>query len=411
MSTFTSQISHEVGLEAVSGLKNSLKNGRAWVEIDLDRLKENFRKVKGWIGPGLDVLVAVKADAYGHSSVAVSRALAEEGVSMLGVASLEEAIEIKRGGAGVPVLILSPSSFLEIPEIVAEGLRSTVSNMEYARRLSVLARAADREMRVHVEVDTGMGRTGVNHSSAADFIRGVAGLEYVCVEGIFTHFANAEEPDRGFALEQLRRFNAALEDLRKGGPEIPLIHAANSASLLGLKESHFNMVRPGLIVYGMYPSEWVRRTIQVEPVMTFKARVAHLNRVRKGETVSYGRTWTARRDSTVAVVSVGYGDGYSRALSNKGEVLIRGKRIKIVGVICMDLTMVDVTDHPEVRIGDEVVLMGRSGKEEITASELAALSETISYDVTCSVGPRVPRVFIRQGRPVEVKSLVGVEEL
>jgi len=411
MSTVTSQISNEVGVEAVAGLRNSLKNGRAWVEIDLDRLKGNFRKVKEWVGPDLDVLVAVKADAYGHSSVAVSKALAEEGASMLGVASLEEAIEIQRGGAGVPVLILSPSSFLEIPEIVAEGFRSTVSNMEYARRLSVVARAANREMKVHVEVDTGMGRTGVSHSTAADFIRSVAGLEYVYVEGVFTHFASAEGPDRTFAFEQLNRFNQALEELKKSGLEIPLIHAANSASLLGLKESHFNMVRPGLIIYGIYPSKWVKRAIEVKPVMTFKARVAHLNRIHKGETVSYGRTWTAERDSTVAVVSVGYGDGYSRTLSNKGEVLIRGKRVSIVGLVCMDLTMVDVTDCPEVRIGDEAVLMGRSGQEGISASELADLSGTISYDVTCSVGPRVPRVFIKHGKPVEVKSLVGVEEL
>jgi alanine racemase len=178
-----------------------------------------------------------------------------------------------------------------------------------------------------------------------------------------------------------------------------------------LKESHFNMVRPGLVVYGIYPSRSVCKHVEVEPVMTFKARVAHVNRVKKGESVSYGRTFRAERDTTVAVISVGYGDGYPRALSNRGEVLIAGKRFKIVGLVCMDLTMVDVTDDQGVSIGDEVVLMGRSGAEEITASEIAELANTIPYDVTCSVGPRVPRVFIRSGRPVEVKSLVGVEEL
>lgn len=411
MSTVTSQILSRADTEAVRKLKNSLKNGRAWVEIDLDRLKENFRKVKGWVGPDKRILVAVKADAYGHSSVAVSSALAAEGVSALGVASLEEAIEIKRGGAEVPVLILSPSSFVEVPEIVAEGFTSTVSNIEYARKLSVVARALNKKMKVHVEVDTGMGRTGVNYSGAADFMRQIRELEFIQVEGIFTHFANAEESDKTFALEQLKRFTQVLEDLKARSLEVPLVHAANSASLLDMKESHFNMVRPGLVIYGMYPSQWVKRQIDVEPVMTFKARVAHLNSIPRGGTVSYGRTYTALKDCTVAVVSVGYGDGYSRALSNKGEVLIRGKRFSIVGVVCMDLTMVDVTGHPEIRVGDEVILMGKSGEEEITADELARLSGTISYDVTCSVGPRVPRLFIKQGKAVRVKSLVGVEEL
>ena len=411
MSTVTSQILSKAGIEAVRKLKNSLKNGRAWVEIDLDRLKENFRKVKGWVGPDKRILVAVKADAYGHSSVAVSKALAAEGVSTLGVASLEEAIEIKRGGAEVPVLILSPSSFTEVPEIVTEGFTSTVSNIEYARKLSVVARALNKKMKVHVEVDTGMGRTGVNYSGAADFIRQVRELDSIQVEGIFTHFANAEESDKTFALEQLKRFTQVLEDLKARSLEVPLVHSANSASLLDIRESHFNMVRPGLVIYGMYPSQWVKRQIDVEPVMTFKARVAHLNSIPRGETVSYGRTYTASKDCTVAVVSVGYGDGYSRALSNKGEVLIRGKRFSIVGMVCMDLTMVDVTGHPEIRVGDEVILMGKSGEEEISADELARLSGTISYDVTCSVGPRVPRVFIKQGKAVRVKSLVGVEEL
>lgn len=411
MSTVTSQISHNANVEAVREFTNNLKNGRAWVEIDLDRLKENFRKVKEWVGPDKSILVAVKADAYGHSSVAVSKALAAEGVSMLGVASLEEAIEIARGGAGVPVLILSPSSFIEIPEIVAEGFTSTVSNIEYARRLSSVARALNKKMKVHIEIDTGMGRTGVNYAEAADFIQQVGELDSIHVEGVFTHFANAEESDKSFALEQLKRFTQVLEDVKSKSLEVSIVHAANSASLLDLRESHFNMVRPGLVIYGMYPSRWVKRQIEVKPVMTFKARVAHLNSIAKGETVSYGRTYTAPKDCAVAVISVGYGDGYSRALSNKGQVLIRGKRFNIVGLVCMDLTMVDVTGHPEIRVGDEVILMGKSGEQEITADDLARLSGTISYDVTCSVGPRVPRVFIKQGKAVKVKSLVGVKEL
>jgi alanine racemase len=411
MSTITTQILERVGLETLVESRNSLKNGRAWVEIDLDRLKSNLKKVTDWIGPDRKVLVAVKADAYGHSSLAVSRALAEQGVDMLGVASLEEAIELKRGGAAVELVILSPSSFLEIPEIVAEGFVSTVSNMEYARRLSAVARAANRRMKVHVEVDTGMGRTGVNYACAADFVQQLAEAEFIQIEGIFTHFADAERSDKSFVFTQLERFNRVLDELRKRSIAIPLIHAANSAALLDVRESHFNMVRPGLVIYGIYPSGYADRHVEVESVMTFKARVAHLNRIRKGESVSYGRTYVAQRDMTVAVVSVGYGDGYPRALSNRGEVLIAGRRHRIVGVVCMDLTMVDVTDRPDVSIGDEVVLMGKSGAEEITASEIAELADTISYDVICSVGPRVPRVFIKRGIPVEVKSLVGVEEL
>ncbi len=386
-------------------MNGNTHNGRAWVEIDLDRLRKNFRAVKKKVGDQCKILVAVKADAYGHGAVEISKTLQEEGVDMVGVASVDEALELKHGGIKRPIVILSPTTFDCAPLVVENDFRSNVSNFQYADSLSIAALRMDTKARVHVEIDTGMGRTGVPWSEAFDFIEKIGNLPGIELEGIFTHFAVAEKSSE-YTEEQLEKFFSVLDQLDGREIMVPLRHCANSAGILHYPHSYLNMVRPGLVVYGLFPSS-ASRTVDVSPIMSFKTRVVHIQSVPRGSSISYGRNFFTKRDSIIATISVGYGDGYSRSLSNKGEVIVRGKRARIVGTVCMDLTMVDCTDIGDVQLGDEVTLIGRDGDEEMTPDEIAGLIGTISYEVTSSIGPRVPRVFVRNGQPSGIKSLLG----
>lgn len=377
------------------------------MEIDLDRLRKNFRVVNEKIGKERKILVAVKADAYGHGAVEISRTLQEEGVDMVGVASVDEAVELKRGGINCPIAVLSPTTFDFVPLIVKNNFRSNVSNFGYAENLSTAALRMDTKAKVHIEIDTGMGRTGVPWTETLDFIEKIRGLGGIELEGIFTHFAVAEENPE-YTREQIERFFKILNQLDEHGIMIPLKHCANSAGILHYPHSYLNMVRPGLIVYGLFPSA-TSRIIDISPIMSFKTRVVHIQKIPRGNSISYGRKFFTQRDSIIAAISVGYGDGFSRSLSNRGEVIIRGKRARIVGTVCMDLTMVDCSDIDNVQLGDEVTLIGKDGDEEMTPDEIASLIGTISYEVTSSIGPRVPRVFVSNGLPSRIKSLLGHE--
>lgn len=389
-------------------MSGNTHNGRAWVEIDLDRLRKNFGAVREKVGDKRKILVAVKADAYGHGAVEISRTLQKEGADMLGVASVDEAFELKYGGIDCPIIILSPTIFDFAPLIVENNFISNVSNFEYAKRLSMIAISMNKKAKVHIEIDTGMGRTGVLWSEALNFVEKVAGLKGIEMEGIFTHFAVAEEGP-AYTQEQTEKFLDILDQLDRSEIRIPLKHCANSAGILNYPDSYLNMVRPGLIIYGLLPSS-TSTTIDISPIMSFKSRVVHIQTVPKGNSISYGRNFITQRNSIIATISVGYGDGYSRSLSNIGEVIIRSKRAPIVGAVCMDLTMVDCTDIDTVQLGDEVTLIGRDGDEEITPDEIASLIGTISYEVTSCIGPRVPRIFARNGLPSRIKSLLGRED-
>lgn len=386
----------------------NIHSGRTWVEIDLDRLRKNFQAVKEKVNENREILVAVKADAYGHGAVEISKVLQKEGVDMFGVASVDEAVELKRAGIDRPIVILSPTTSDLISLMVENDFRANVSNLDYAEDLSVAALEIGKKTKVHIEVDTGMGRTGVLWSEALDFLAKIAGMEGIEMEGIFTHFAVAEKSPE-FTQEQTDRFINLLDKLDRSEIRIRLRHCANSAAILRYPHSYLNMVRPGLIVYGLFPSA-TSKSIDISPIMSFKTRVVHIQKIPKGNSISYGRSFFTQRDSVIATISVGYGDGYSRSLSNKGEAIIRGKRTKIVGTVCMDLTMVDCTEIDDLRLGDEVTLIGRDGDEEITPEEIADLIGTISYEVTSSIGPRVPRVFVRNGLPSTIKSLLGNED-
>ncbi len=371
-----------------------------WTEIDLDALAYNVSSLKRQAGPAA-VAAVVKANAYGHGALGIARATLEAGADRLAVICVDEGEQLRRGGVSVPVLVMGHSSVGEARRIVELELAPTVTSLEMGHALAREAEAASVRQRLHLKVDTGLNRYGLTPQEAvpmAEALRAIPSLE---VEGVFTHFASADEGDKRFTLEQYTTFRGVMEKL----PWVPIRHVSNTATLLDRPEMSLDMTRPGVGMYGLYPSPYVSRSLNLRPVLSLKSRVTRLTRVAPGDSVSYGRTWRANRPSTIALVMCGYADGLPRLLSNRGSMLVRSHRVPIVGRVCMDMCMVDVTDVPDVAQGDEVVVIGRQGKAEITAEEVAELCGTISYEILCGIAARVPRLYLRRGRPVGIESL------
>jgi alanine racemase len=360
--------------------------------IDLAALEHNYREAVR-CADGRKVLVVVKARAYGHGAATVARHLLKQGADMLGVAIVEEGRELREAGISAPVLVMGPLFPGQAAAVVASGLTPAVYSMPFALALSQAARERNTRVSVHVKIDTGMGRIGIPPETAPDFIADLERLGNIDVEGLMTHFADADLRDKAFASKQMDRFEALLKTLDDRGTRIPLRHAANSAAVLDFRRALFTMVRPGLMLYGYNPLEAGLDKADLMPVLSLVTRIAFLKHVPAGVPISYGRTFTTRRESLIATLPIGYADGYSRGLSNKGEALVRGARAPIVGRVCMDMCMIDVTGVPGVREGDEVALIGGQGRERITADELAEKTGTISYEVLCGIGARVPRIY------------------
>ncbi len=377
-----------------------------WVDVDLDALEHNIGEVRRRVGAERRLLLVVKADAYGHGAPEVSRTAVSAGVDALGVATLHEGIELRRAGLVAPIIILSPTLPTEIDDILAYDLRPAVSTEEYVRAFSSRAAALSRTGVVHVEVDTGMGRSGCDETEALALLRTAAALPGVCLEGAFTHFPDAAPGHTDFADDQLRRFRAIIDAARASGVDVPMTHAANTAGLLSVHDAYLDMVRPGLVLYG-HTHTGTGVAENVRPVMAFKSRVVLVRHLPAGRTISYDRTYTTPHASTIAVIPAGYGHGMSTKLSNRGDVLVHGRRARIVGRVTMDVTMIDVTEIDDVRVGDEVVLFGEQGEARITLEEVALASDTLSYDVLISIGKRVPRVFYRNHVPTKATTLVG----
>jgi alanine racemase len=382
----------------------------SWVEVDLDILDSNLDALRRTIGPGREILLVVKADAYGHGAVEVARAAAARGVRQFGVATLHEGMQLRAAGITEDVWVLSPLLSSEIPQALAHGLELALPSLEFARELSVAALANGRPCRVHVEVDTGMGRTGVDATEAVEFLAAVDALEGLRVGSVYTHFPDADAADPSYSRQQVARFAEVLAALKERGLTPPLVHAANSAGTLRLEESRLGLVRPGLAAYGLVPPEGTDPGLV--PAMSFRSRLVQVRRVRGGRPISYGRTFRTERDSLIGVVPVGYGHGYSWLCSNRGAMLVAGRRVPIVGRVTMDLTMLDLTDLAQAtgRVpapGDPVVLFGRQNGASLPVEELARWSETLAYEVLCTIGKRVTRVYLRGGRPWRVVTLVG----
>lgn len=367
----------------------------AWAEVDLSAVAHNFREIRRITGPETKVMAVVKANAYGHGALEVSRTVLKEGADWLAVAILNEARELRNAGITVPILILGYTPPEQLPQAVELGVSQTVYTMEAAKALSDAAVSLNKKAKIHIKVDTGMTRIGfATRDESIATVYGIYKLPHVEIEGVWTHFAVADIRDKEFSRTQFERFMAFIDKLEKKGVHIPLKHACNSAGIIDLPEFHMDMVRPGISLYGLYPSDEVDKSrVDLKPALSLKARVAYVKPVQAGTTVSYGRTFTVPGDTVVATIPIGYADGYSRLFSNKSGVLIHGRRAPVIGRVCMDQFMVDVGHVDGVTGGDEVVLIGRQGGEEITADELARLLGTINYEITCMIGARVPRIY------------------
>lgn len=365
-------------------------------EIDLAAFRHNLRWVRDRIGPQRALLAVVKANAYGHGIIPISQAAVSENIQGLGVAFIEEGIQIRRAGITAPILVMAGFLQEEAEQILKHRLTPVISHPDQLEPLKRLASKTTRPFGIHLKIDTGMGRLGLLERDIGPFIERARAVKKIKILGLMSHFADDELTDCPSAEDQIDRFEEAQRMIESLGLKIPLLHMSNSAAIVGLKRAWFNLVRPGIVLYGYAPSSPGPDPIPIRPVMTLKTRIVHLKRVPSGTPISYGRTYTTQRESLVAVLPIGYADGYNRAWSNRGQVLIDGRRVPVIGRVCMDMTMVDVTDLPTVRIGAEAVLIGAQGSDALWAGTLARQLGTIPYEILCAVSQRVPRVY-REG--------------
>lgn len=404
------------------GLKNEHKY-RSWVEVDLDNFIGNLKEIKRLIGPNVDFMQAVKADAYGHGAIEISNVALKNGARMLGVANADEGVQLRVSGIEAPVVILGPSTESEIEEIIKYNLTPSVSDLTFAQKLQKAVKKAGSTISVHIEIDTGMGRGGTMHSEALGLICDILSLPDIRLEGIFTHLASSEitVPYNDMQWQLFSDLLAKLKDLNI---KIPIRHMDNSGGILNYPQFNLDMVRPGIMTYGIYPSPAKEEGAKLAPVMSFKTTIVLIKDFPPGYGIGYNSTFVTGGKTRIATIPVGYGDGYGIILSNQGEALINGKRAPIVGRISMDLCTIDVTHIPDCAVGDEVVLLGKQGNEYISANEIAAKAKTISYEVLCALGKRAPRVFLQKGKtdaveprlrrifiPGEEKSLARIDNI
>ncbi len=370
-----------------------------WAEVDLKAIAHNIRELRRITNPKARFMAIVKANAYGHGIIEVARQSLENGAEALGVANIEEGIQLRKAGINAPVLIFGYASPVHAKKLIEFDLTQTVYSYEISRALSEAVAAYGKKIKVHIKVDTGMGRLGllreITDSSVSE-VESISRLPMLELEGIYTHFATADKSDRSYAGKQFEIFMDFLNQLRIAGLEIPVTHAANSAAIINMPETHLDMVRAGISIYGLYTSEEVDRSIiKLKPAMELKTKIIHLKKVPAGFKVSYGTTYETEKPTTIATVSIGYADGLNRLLSSKGRMLVCGHSAPIVGRICMDLTMLDVGNIPEIAIGEEVVVFGKQGNASISVDEIASTINTINYEVVSTIMERVPRIYLR----------------
>jgi alanine racemase len=385
-----------------------LDNSLVRAEIDLKAIAHNVRELRRITHPDARLMGVVKANGYGHGAIEVARCALQNGAERLGVARIDEGIQLRAAGIKAPILIFGYTLPERIPEILEYDLTQTAYTPAFARALSRTAVSVGKKIRIHLKIDTGMGRLGLlsknfkSHYSdeminttAVDETLAIAGLNGLELEGIFTHFATADSADKSYAENQLDLFLNYLSRVRKAGLDPEVKHAANSAALIDMPQSHLDMVRPGIAIYGLYPSAEVnKKRVSLRPAMALKTKVIHLKKVPAGFNISYGITYKTPKPTTIATVPIGYADGLNRLLSSRGQMLVHGKRVPIVGRVCMDLTMLDVGSIDNVQVGDEAVIFGRQGSESLTVDEMASSLNTINYEIVTTITARVPRVYL-----------------
>ncbi len=367
----------------------------AWIEVDLAQLRRNFQLINRDKPADLSVFSVVKAEGYGHGALPVAKVALECGASFLGLATLEEAVVLREQGIRARILLLGDRQAAELPWCVAHDLTCSVSEAATVEALGQLAARAGKRVPVHMKVNTGMNRYGVTWSEAVDLAERICATKSLLLEGVFSHFAQSDEADKTFARLQLARFNEVLRELTARGIAVPVRHQCNSGGFLDLAEAHFDMVRLGILPLGVFPSSVCRRIPGIQPVMAVKARIAAIQSLQPGDNVGYGMRYTASSPRRIAVLPIGYGDGFPR-VRNQGCALIQGRRAPLIGGVAMDALTVDITDIPEAQLWDEAVLMGRQGDDEITVQEVAKLKNSVTYDVLAGWRARLPRVYLNE---------------
>ena len=383
---------------------------RTWAEISLDAIAHNYREIKSRVGDGAKLCCVVKADGYGHGAVELASLYEELGADFFAVSNIDEGIELRDAGIRLPILILGYTPVRDAARLSAYNISQAVFSLDYAKALSAACEKADCSCKIHIKADTGMSRIGF---MCQQFPRDEYSIKEICeacslprleTEGLFTHFCVSDESDEGreFTELQYANFTHVREALKAAGRDIPICHCSNSGAIEDYGKTYCDMVRAGIILYGLAPSPKLSGRLDLIPAMTLKTSVAYVKELKKGATVSYGRTFTAEKDMRIATVPIGYADGFVRANAKDGFMLINGQRAKIVGRICMDQTMLDVTELDYIEPGDEVIVFGKGVMGEPTADTLAKNTDTINYEVVCLVGKRVPRIYYRDGKMTEV---------
>ncbi len=376
-----------------------------WAEINLDNLAHNIKEVRKHTRKEALVTAVVKANGYGHGAVDIARTFLDNGGDRLAVAMLTEAIELRNAKIMEAILILGYTPRSQYEKVIEHDLIQTIYSYEDAKHMSKKALELNKTANIHIKLDSGMGRIGFdNTDKSLEEILKISKLPNIYIEGIFTHFAKADEKDKSFTREQFNKFDNMVKKLEEAGLEIPTKHVSNSASIIDLPEYNLDMVRAGVMLYGFYPSDEVNKEeINLKPAMTLKTRISHIKTVAKNTSISYGGIFVTDKESKIATIPIGYADGFTRLLTEKAEVYINGKRTKVVGKICMDQCMIDLTDIPDVKLNDEVVLFGYGKEGYPHVDEIAEKVGTINYEIVCMVGRRVPRVYLSDGKIINIK--------
>ena len=388
---------------------------RTWAQISLNRIEHNYKIIREQINPGTKLCCVIKADAYGHGAPEFAELYEKLGADFFAVSNLEEALQLRIGGITLPILILGYTPAEYAKELSDNNISQAILSLDYAKELSASAKALNVTVKSHLKIDTGMSRIGImcqdiHRDNIKNDVMEIFGLDNLEIEGMFTHFAVSDEKEEGreYTLHQIECFNYVINTLKENGIDTDKIikHCSNSAAIMDYKSVNMDMVRAGIILYGLSPSSKLKGQLALKPAMELKSVIAHIKEIEPGTTVSYGRTFEADRKMKIATVPIGYADGYIRNLASDAFMLVKGKKAKVLGRICMDQCMIDITNIDDVRVGDTVTVVGRSGSEEITMDDVASWTGTINYEVVCLVGKRVPRVYVRDKEVTAVTSLI-----
>lgn len=374
---------------------------KSWVEVDLDAVSHNVSMIRAYLGKTV-YLAVVKADAYGLGVLPIAKTILENGADKLGLVTLEECIELRRAGITAPLLNMGPVWQDQADIVLEYDIEQVAYQLPVIEAISKAAKKAGKTAKIHLKVDTGMSRYGVHFSKAGAAIAKAAVLPNIEILGVMTHFPMSDELDKSFALLQIERFKALRRQVENMDIHIPLWHTANSGAVLDLPQAHFDMVRVGLMNFGYFPSKQVKRPFELKPAMSVKSKIVEIREIHRGDTVGYGRRFMAEKDEQIGVLPLGYADGYDRKIRSGGQVLIHGEKVPIVSGLCMDAFFVRLTDFPNVRIGDTATLMGIDGGEEISPHDIAGIIGSVSYEVISRFGKRLPRVYLKKGRIVEI---------